>query len=88
MGLAPQAVDEVMATVVRLQEAGKTLVVVEQNAAMALDMADHAYVLVQGRNRLEGPGRQLLADPQVREVYLGGAGRSLGGDGSDGVAGT
>jgi ABC-type branched-subunit amino acid transport system ATPase component len=45
---------------------------VEQNAARALDIADRGYVLELGRNRFEGSGRALLADPEVKRLYLGG----------------
>ena len=55
-----------------MKRAGYTLLVVEQNAARALSVADRAYVLELGRNRLEGPGRALLADREVKRLYLGG----------------
>jgi ABC-type branched-subunit amino acid transport system ATPase component len=51
---------------------GLTTMLVEQNAARALEISDRAYVLELGRNRYEGPGRDLLADPEVRRMYLGG----------------
>jgi ABC-type branched-subunit amino acid transport system ATPase component len=47
---------------------------VEQNAARALEVSDRAYVLELGRNRFEGTGRDLLANPEVRRMYLGGHG--------------
>jgi ABC-type branched-subunit amino acid transport system ATPase component len=49
---------------------------VEQNAARALEISDRGYVLELGRNRYEGTGRDLLDDPDVRTMYLGGAGRA------------
>ena len=49
------------------------MLVVEQNARLALEFCDHAYVLENGRVVLEGPAAQLRADPQVQELYLGGA---------------
>jgi len=52
--------------------AGYTMMVVEQNAAKALAVADRAYVLELGRNRFEGTGRALLEDPEVKRLYLGG----------------
>jgi branched-chain amino acid transport system ATP-binding protein len=55
-----------------LKRAGYTLLVVEQNAARALSVADRAYVLELGRNRLEGTGQALLADREVKRLYLGG----------------
>src|SRR5205814_1489024 len=51
---------------------GYTLMLVEQNAARALQIADRAYVLELGRNRFEGGGTALLADPEVKRLYLGG----------------
>ncbi len=72
VGLAPKAVAEVWEQIEALHTEGRTLVIVEQNAVLALEAADQAYVLVQGTTRLAGPGKKLLHDPQVREVYLGG----------------
>jgi branched-chain amino acid transport system ATP-binding protein len=72
-GLAPMAVAEVFATVQEIHEAGVTVVMIEQNARRALALADRGYVLEGGQNRAEGPGAALLADPQVAELYLGGA---------------
>ena len=71
LGLAPRLVREVMALVRRIREDGATVLLVEQNARQALALADHAYVLEQGRVSLHGPGRQLLADPAVTRAYLG-----------------
>ena len=51
---------------------GYTLMVVEQNAARALSVADRGYVLELGRNRFDGSGATLLADPEVKRLYLGG----------------
>lgn len=72
LGLAPKFVDTVFDALNRMREQGFTLIVVEQNAARALELADYAYVLEVGRNRFEGPGRQLLEDAQVQRLYLGG----------------
>jgi ABC-type branched-subunit amino acid transport system ATPase component len=72
LGLAPRFVALIFDKLVEMRRAGFTLVVVEQNAARALAIADRAYVLELGRNRLEGPGRQLLEDPEVKRLYLGG----------------
>ncbi len=55
-----------------MRNAGYTLAIVEQNAARALAVADRGYVLELGRNRFEGMGQQLLADPEVKRLYLGG----------------
>jgi len=72
LGLAPRFVARVFATLTEMKQAGYTLLVVEQNAARALAVADRGYVLDLGRNRLEGTGRALLEDPDVRRLYLGG----------------
>ncbi|MGH7349559.1 MAG: hypothetical protein ACREI6_06055 [Candidatus Rokuibacteriota bacterium] len=55
-----------------MKRAGYTMMVVEQNAAKALAVADRGYVLELGRNRFEGAGRALLEDPEVKRLYLGG----------------
>jgi ABC-type branched-subunit amino acid transport system ATPase component len=52
--------------------AGVAVLMVEQNAKKSLEMADHGYVLVNGRNRLDGAGGALLDDPEVGRLYLGG----------------
>jgi branched-chain amino acid transport system ATP-binding protein len=72
LGLAPRFVALVFAKLTEMKQAGYTLVVVEQNAARALAVADRGYVLELGRNRLEGTGRALLEDPDVKRLYLGG----------------
>jgi ABC-type branched-subunit amino acid transport system ATPase component len=72
-GLAPRAVGEVLDTVADINASGVTLVIIEQNARRALALADRGYVLEGGRNRFEGTGDALLADPHVAELYLGGA---------------
>ena len=55
-----------------MKREGYTLMVVEQNAARALNVADRGYVLELGRNRFDGSGRTLLDDPEVKRLYLGG----------------
>jgi ABC-type branched-subunit amino acid transport system ATPase component len=72
LGLAPRFIDLVFDTVQELRKHGPTVVLVEQNAARALAISDRAYVLDLGRNRFTGSGRELLDDPRVRELYLGG----------------
>jgi len=57
---------------IAMKQSGYTLVVVEQNAAKALAVADRGYVLELGRNRFEGTGAALLTDPEVKRLYLGG----------------
>jgi neutral amino acid transport system ATP-binding protein len=70
--LAPLLVDAVFETLARINAAGVALVLVEQNARRSLAMADYGYVLETGRNRFQGPGAELLHDPKVVELYLGG----------------
>ena len=72
LGLAPKLVDQVFDQIGTLKNEGLSIVLVEQNAARALDIAHRAYVLELGRNRYEGEGRELLADERVRKMYLGG----------------
>src|SRR4029079_8462991 len=72
LGLSPKFVTLIFDKLAALRRAGYTLMVVEQNATRALALADRGYVLVLGRNRLEGPGPGLLADPEVKRLYLGG----------------
>lgn len=71
LGLAPKLVAQVFATVERVRDAGLTVLLVEQNAAQALRLADHAYVLESGRVVLDGAGLELLQDDRVRSAYLG-----------------
>lgn len=73
LGLAPLIIKETFDTLERLREQGITILVVEQNAAMTLAVADRAYVLERGRVTLEGKASDLAEDPRVREAYLGGA---------------
>jgi branched-chain amino acid transport system ATP-binding protein len=76
LGLSPRLVDEVFDTTVEMVRGGLTVMLVEQNAARALEISDRGYVLELGRNRVEGTGRALLENPEVRSMYLGGeAGR-------------
>jgi branched-chain amino acid transport system ATP-binding protein len=74
LGLSPKLVDEVFDKTVELARTGLTVMLVEQNAARALEIADRGYVLELGRNRFEGRGRDLLANADVRRLYLGGGG--------------
>ncbi len=73
MGLAPRLVEEVFATVAQLKSQKVTMLLVEQFAAAALEVADYAYVLENGRIVKHGPAAQLRGDPGVRAAYLGGA---------------
>jgi neutral amino acid transport system ATP-binding protein len=74
-GLAPAFVDAIFEKTQEVNQAGVTIVMVEQNARRALAMSDRGYVLDLGKNRFEGPGKQLLEDPKVAELYLGGTAR-------------
>jgi branched-chain amino acid transport system ATP-binding protein len=70
-GLSPRNQDEVFDRIRQVNEAGVSIVMVEQNARRCLQIADRAYVLDQGRNAYTGTGPELLADPKVIECYLG-----------------
>jgi branched-chain amino acid transport system ATP-binding protein len=72
LGLSPKFVTLIFEKLVEMKRAGYTLLIVEQNAARALAVADRGYVLELGRNRFEGEGARLLADPEVKRLYLGG----------------
>ncbi|MCG3136041.1 MAG: High-affinity branched-chain amino acid transport ATP-binding protein LivF [Planctomycetes bacterium] len=72
LGLAPLIVRQIFDVVADLRRRGVTVLLVEQNARMALRLADRAYVLETGEIRREGPGAELLDDPAIREAYLGG----------------
>jgi neutral amino acid transport system ATP-binding protein len=74
-GLAPRIVDEIFAKIREINEAGISIVIVEQNARKSLAMSDYGYVLDLGRNRFEGPGPKLLENERVVDLYLGGRGR-------------
>ena len=71
LGLAPKVIANVFRFVREVREQGTAVVLVEQNARLALDTADRAIVMQRGRVALEGPAAQLANDPQVRDVYLG-----------------
>jgi ABC-type branched-subunit amino acid transport system ATPase component len=72
LGLSPKFVTLIFDKLVQMKSTGYTLMLVEQNATRALAIADRAYVLELGKNRFEGPGRELLVDPEVKRLYLGG----------------
>jgi branched-chain amino acid transport system ATP-binding protein len=72
LGLAPMLVTEIFEIVRRFnKELGTTVLLVEQNAQRALEIADHGYIMEQGRIVLEGPARDLAENPDVKEFYLG-----------------
>jgi ABC-type branched-subunit amino acid transport system ATPase component len=80
-GLAPQTVELIFEKVAEINRSGIAILMVEQNARRALAISHRGYVLDTGRNRFEGSGAELLADPQVVDLYLGGA---VAGDADDG----
>ena len=71
MGLAPMVVEQVFETIRAINAQGVTILLVEQNALMALSIADFGYVLESGRMLLDGPARELLHDDRVKAAYLG-----------------
>ena len=73
LGLAPILVKSIFSTIKKINRSGVTIVLVEQNARLALKLADRGYVLETGRIVLEDSAQALLADPEVRNAYLGGA---------------
>jgi branched-chain amino acid transport system ATP-binding protein len=72
LGLAPTVVETTFAIIADIRRQGTTVLMVEQNAYLALSMADRGYVMETGRIVLRGPARDLLADDHVRRAYLGG----------------
>jgi branched-chain amino acid transport system ATP-binding protein len=71
LGLAPIVVKGIFDIIREINKRGVTVLLIEQNANMALKIADYAYVLETGRIGLSGPGKELLADDSVRKAYLG-----------------
>jgi branched-chain amino acid transport system ATP-binding protein len=71
LGLAPLIIREIFRTIARLRDQGVSILLVEQNARAALQVADYGYVLETGEVTLEGPAERLANDPQVIETYLG-----------------
>ena len=71
-GVSPNVMDELFAKISNIARQGLAVLMVEQNAAGALEIADTGFVLVQGTNRFTGTGRELLADPETRRSFLGG----------------
>lgn len=72
MGLAPVLVDLIFETIQEIRKQGITILLVEQNARIALSIADYAYVLESGELKLEGPASELARNPEVTRAYLGG----------------
>jgi branched-chain amino acid transport system ATP-binding protein len=71
-GVSPIVMDELFDRIIEVSRTGIPILMVEQNARQALEIADRGYVLVQGRNAHTGTGKELLADPEVRASFLGG----------------
>jgi branched-chain amino acid transport system ATP-binding protein len=76
LGLAPLVVREIFRIIERLREQGVSILLIEQNARAALEVADHGYVLETGAFSVQGPADQLAVDPRVIETYLGSARKS------------
>jgi branched-chain amino acid transport system ATP-binding protein len=71
LGLAPLIVKQIFATLRQLNQKGKTILLIEQNANQALKLSDYSYILENGRIALEGKSSALIADPTVQRSYLG-----------------
>jgi len=71
LGLAPRIVQEIFDTIVRIREDGCAILLVEQNANMALAISDHGYVLESGRVSISGSARDLAGDARIQQAYLG-----------------
>jgi len=71
-GVSPIVMDELFDRILEVAKTGIAVMMVEQNARQALEIADRGYVLVQGENRYTDSGQALLADPEVRKAFLGG----------------
>lgn len=71
-GLSPKFVDIVFEHILAIRDQGTSILLVEQNAYMALTICDRAYVMATGEKQLEGPGKQLRDDPEIKRLYLGG----------------
>jgi branched-chain amino acid transport system ATP-binding protein len=71
LGLAPLVVRETFQTLTKLREEGVTILIVEQNAMMTLELADRAYVLTRGSVSMEGVAEDLIQDPRIQQAYLG-----------------
>jgi len=71
IGLSPLMRKEIMEKIKEIRDHGTTIIMVEQNARIALETADRAYVLENGRNRLEDTGKNLLQDQRIKQIYLG-----------------
>jgi ABC-type branched-subunit amino acid transport system ATPase component len=71
-GLAPNLVDLIFQKILEINQQGLAILMVEQNALESLKLSHRGYVMVTGKNRMEGSGRELIANPEIRESFLGG----------------
>lgn len=71
-GVSPMVMDELFGRIIEIARLNVAILMVEQNAKQALEIADRGYVLVQGENRFTDTGEKLLANPEVRQAFLGG----------------
>jgi len=72
LGLAPIIVEDIFELILKIRDMGKTILLIEQNASMALSIADRGYVLETGKIVTTGSGEELLEDEAVKKAYLGG----------------
>lgn len=72
LGLAPIVVEQVLATAAAIRDSGRTVLLVEQNAELALEVSDRAYVLERGQVMTEGPASELINSPAIQQAYLAG----------------
>ena len=71
-GVSPIVMDELFDHIVKIKKTNVAIIMVEQNAKQALSISDRGYVLVNGKNKFDGSGNELLQDPEVRRSFLGG----------------
>lgn len=71
LGLAPKVSGEIFEMILKIRDSGKTILLIEQNANMALSVADEAYVLETGHITMHGTGKELLGNEEVKKAYLG-----------------
>ncbi len=72
LGLAPIVIEDIFELIVKIRDMGKTILLIEQNASVALSIADRGYVMEIGKITMEGTGKELLTNPEVKKAYLGG----------------
>ena len=71
LGLAPIVIEDIFELIVKIRDMGKTILLIEQNASVALSIADRGYVMETGNITLQGTGQELLVNPEVKKAYLG-----------------